>query len=174
MRSKNNMSSMADLEAILIESDIPWFPEYLNDFRDSVQALAPTRSVYYAYKARIGIDPTTLPVWETFSVWLPAIGDTIGTAVKTVVDWGVVAYLAQKVGDEFVTWARKRLTKEGEQGEQKRPKYVLIYGPQDVPLRAILVKNEYDEPEDRSRLIGDDRQRHMMARHRPSGNEVRQ
>ena len=73
--------------------------------------------------------------WEVLYVWLLWVG--IKTAEAAI----------PKIVDLFIKWAHNRFHQEG--GE-KRPKYVAIYGPNGEVLKSVLVRSKDSEPEDRT------------------------
>jgi hypothetical protein len=67
--------------------------------------------------------------WEVVNVWILA---------------PISGALILEITKLSIKWARNRFSQKG---KEKRPKYIVIYGPKGDPLKNILLKNATDEPE---------------------------
>lgn len=121
---------------ILIEPQNPLdlTTEQLEDLAQSLRGIDASYDVRFAYREQKGYGVTW---WEVLYIWLPWIGVAAGAIAgeKAV----------EKIVELSIDWARRRFKKEG---EQKRPKYVAILGPDGKVLKSVRLNDEAQEPED--------------------------
>ena len=106
------------------ELDLP--PEQRN-LSEHLKALGPEYKVYVEFrKGGAWVEKAI----ETVTIFVQNHGEAVAA---------VAGYVAKAVGDAAIDWAKQHFK---QYPENRRPKKIVIYGPDRRPVRTVLVKDD--------------------------------